>query len=121
MSIMLIVVLCLMPGGGIGENGSSEKSGLQAGEVDAHLEYLSLYMVANSDQFPTEVREYYLGQIEGLDQKIRMIKSALNRFPHNHRVQAQLARTYQRKLALYRNLGITDSDYLLNWKGDYYD
>ena len=107
LSFMLIAVLCLLPGGD-GEKGLANGTAVQAREMDAHLEYLSLYMIANGDRYPSEVREYYLGQMEGLDQKIRMIKSALNRFPENHRIQAQLARAYQSKIDLYRRIGIAN-------------
>jgi hypothetical protein len=119
LSCMLIAVLCLLPGGGTGDADRVDSALAQAGEVDAHLEYLSLYMVANGDQYPPEVREYYLGQIEGLDQKIRMIKSALNRFPDNHRVQAQLAKAYQHKIALYHRIGLTDAQRLPIPTGDH--
>lgn len=112
LSCMLVIILCLLPGGGTGEDNQPDNALAQADEVDAHLEYLSLYMTAKGDQFPSTVRNYYLGQIEGLDQKIRMIKSALNRFPENKRVKAQLAIAYQHKLALYHRMGLTDVDRL---------
>lgn len=112
LSCMLITMLCLLPGGGTGEDGQPDNALAQAEEVDAHLEYLSLYMTAKGDQFPSTVRDYYLGQIEGLDHKIRMIKSALNRYPQNKRVKAQLALAYQHKLALYHRMGLTDVERL---------
>lgn len=112
LSCMLLIVLCLLPGGGNGNSGQPNNALAQAEEIDAHLEYLSLYMTAKGDQFPSPVRNYYLGQIEGLDQKIRMIKSALNRFPENKRVRAQLAIAYRHKLALYHRMGLTDVDRL---------
>ncbi|MCP4567008.1 MAG: hypothetical protein GY841_05445 [FCB group bacterium] len=129
LSCMLISVLCLLPGGGNGNSNQPDNALAQAEEIDAHLEYLSLYMTAKGDQFPSTVRNYYLGQIEGLDQKIRMIKSALNRFPENKRVRAQLAVAYQHKLALYHRMGLTDVDRLpiqaggrsIYERGDFYE
>jgi hypothetical protein len=70
------------------------------------LEYVSIYMMANQDKFPSEVRDYYLGQIEGLNKKIKTIKSALERYPKNQHINAQLAMTYKQKIDLYSQMGL---------------
>jgi hypothetical protein len=100
LSLILIFALSLAP------NSAYEKRATQmepAGTGD--LEYVSLYMMTNQNRFPVEIRDYYLAGMEGLNQKIKTIKSALERFPENRHIKAQLALAYKQKIDLYRELG----------------
>lgn len=125
---VLLIVLCLFPGlDRIDENSVSPVTA-HARELDANLSYLSLYMIANGDMFPDQVREYYLTQLRTLDGKIMMIKDALDRFPENRRIRAQLAMAYAHKLAIYKRIGIGKDDRptmpeaeYSSRKGDIYD
>ncbi len=125
---ILIAFLCLFPGMEAIQTDSDVPESAQAGELDPNLEYLSLYMIANHDIFPDQVREYYLTQLESLEGKIKMIKAALDRFPGNRRIRAQLAMVYRHKLALYQHIGVVDVETIdtvpRNFsakRGDFYD
>ena len=128
-SFLLIAFLCLFPGLDSINDEASPPTLAQASEYEADLSYLSLYMMANNDIFPNQVQEYYLAQFRALDGKIRMIKSALDRFPDNRRIRAQLALAYGHKLALYNRIGLTENNrlpapderYDYSRRGDIYD
>ena len=103
----LIALLCLVPNGSSTNRASDQDTSIRAEEVGSDIAYISLYMMSHHDRFPYEVQDYYLNQLSNLDQQIKMIKSALDRFPNNRQVKEQLARAYSQKLKLYRQLGIS--------------
>lgn len=107
LSLALIAVLFLMPGANIQNAGGPGTGGIRAEVYSPTAEYVSLYMLANSEQFPDEVRAYYLSQLEGLDLRIRTIKSALQKYPHNRQIRAQLARAYSHKIDIFRQVGMS--------------
>lgn len=72
--------------------------------MSSDVKNASLYMLANRDKFPDEVREYYVNWLSGIDRQIKTIKSALDRYPENRQIQAQLAYAYTNKLRLYRRI-----------------
>jgi hypothetical protein len=109
-SCLLITFLCLLPGVKIEDNDYPAGGLARAEEFNSNIEYLSLYMMANGDMFPPEVRDYYLNQVQALDHKIKMIKSALDRFPENRRIKTQLATAYTHKIALYRHIGAVNAE-----------
>ncbi len=107
LSLMLVAVLSLSPGGASHESGPVYQSSIHGGRVNRDIEYVSLYLMANQDKFPSEVRDYYLGQIGGLNQRIKTIKTALERYPQNNHIKAQLAIVYRQKIELYGKLGLS--------------
>jgi len=115
----LIAILCLLPGPAGDDSGYIDENTALAQEYSSNIEYVSLYMMANADQFPPEIQQYYMNQLMSLDQKIRMIKTTLDRFPENRRAQAELAATYGHKLAIYKKLGFTSGDESLPDGGDF--
>jgi len=44
--------------------------------------------------------------MEGLNQKIKTIKSALEHYPQNSHIKAQLALAYRQKIELYAEIGL---------------
>lgn len=104
-SALLIAALCLLPNK-TAEVGTQMFSPTARIDSDRNIEYLSLYMMANGDRFPVEVRDYYLNCAKGLNQKIKTIKSALERYPQNRDIKAQLALAYRQKLELYNLVGM---------------
>ncbi len=119
-SCLLIIFLCLLPGVEVENDGCPAGGLARAEEFNSNIEYLSLYMMANGDMFPLEVRDYYLNQVQALDHKIKMIKSALDRFPENHRIKTQLATAYAHKIALYRRIGAVNAERSAYRAGDLY-
>jgi len=109
-SCLLITFLCLLPGAKVENDGYPTGELARAEEFNSNIEYLSLYMMANGNMFPPEVRDYYLNQVQALNQKIKMIKSALDRFPENRRIKTQLATTYAHKIAIYRRIGTVNAE-----------
>lgn len=106
---ILIMFLCLVPGGRSDYSSAPTGRGVQAKEIDSGRDFLSLYMMADDDRYPMEVREYYLNQLEGLNQKIKMVKAALDKFPENRHIKAHLAMAYEAKIRLYNHLGSIDN------------
>lgn len=107
LSLVLIAVLSLSPGGASHESGAVYQSAAGRNTPSSDIEYVSLYLMANQNRFPSEVRDYYLGHIEGLNQKINTIKSALDRYPQNNHIKAQLAMVYKQKIELYTSMGLS--------------
>jgi hypothetical protein len=107
LSLVLVAVLTLSPGGISHETGNLYRSSTAGEDAGRGVEYVSLYLMANQDRFPTEVRSHYLGHMEGLNQKIKTIKSALERYPQNKHIKAQLAMAYQQKIDLYGRMGLS--------------
>ena len=107
LSLVLVAVLSLSPGGASHRSGPVFQSSRHTPNLSRDIEYVSLYLMANQDKFPSEVREYYLSQIEGLNQRIKTIKSALERYPQNNHIKAQLAMIYKQKIELYGKIGLT--------------
>ena len=70
----------------------------------ADIENVSLFMLANREKFPNEVRSFYVNWLSGIDRQIKTIKTALDRYPENKQIQAQLAYAYASKLRLYRQM-----------------
>lgn len=103
-SLAILMILSLVPGSAIDDNSDSIGSTAFAREYDPGLENVSLLMMSQSDQFPVEVRNYYLTQLQALDGKIRKVKSTLERYPSNRAVREQLTIVYGQKLKLYREL-----------------
>ena len=68
------------------------------------VENVSLYMLANRGKFPNEVRSFYVNWLSGIDRQIKTIKTALDHYPENRQIQAQLAYAYASKLRLYRQM-----------------
>jgi hypothetical protein len=66
--------------------------------------YLSFLLAMEDDHFPAEIQDYYLSQLGALDQRIRTVKAALQRFPENRAIRAQLIAAYQQKISLYKRL-----------------
>jgi hypothetical protein len=107
LSLILIAALSFSP-----EEISQESRAVYSSPVSQRnqatdLGYVSLYLMTNRDKFPAEVREHYLGHIEGLNKKIWTIKSALERYPQNKHIMAQLAMTYRQKIKLYEEMGLS--------------
>jgi hypothetical protein len=107
LSLILVASLSLIPGGVSHESRAVHSSVLGNNGNSDDLEYVSLYLMANQNRFPAEVRHYYLNQMEGLNRKIKTIKSALELYPQNHNIKAQLAYVYRQKIELYEKLGIS--------------
>lgn len=85
--------------------GESEARPLTFVEAErTSTEYLSFILAMESDRFPVEVQDYYLSQLGALDQRIRTVKTALQRFPENRAIRAQLIAAYQQKITLYKRL-----------------
>ena len=105
LSIALVAVLSLSPGGVPHESRLTHGTGMP-GSASRDIEYVSLYLMANQDKFPEPVRDYYIGHMEGLNQKIETIKSALERYPQNNHIKAQLAMAYRQKIELYKEMGM---------------
>ncbi len=106
LSLALVAVLSLTPGGAFNNSGSVYRSMAYQDIGNRDMEYISLFMMTNRDRFPNAVREHYLGHMEGLNQKIKKIKSALERFPQNNHIKAQLAMAYRKKIELYGQMGL---------------
>ena len=106
---ILIMFLSLVPGGRSDYSSAPTGRSVQAEDFDSGNDFLSLYMMADDDRYPMEVREYYLNQLEGLNQKIKMVKTALDRFPENRHIKAHLAMAYEAKIRLYHHLGSIDN------------
>lgn len=109
-TVALIALLCLIPDMSSDTGAPPSSRSVRAEEYKPDSAYLSLYMIAQGDRFPSQVRDYYLNQLDGLDTKIDMIKSTLKRFPNNRQVRAQLAKAYGQKIRLYRQMGVTSGD-----------
>jgi hypothetical protein len=107
LSLILVASLSLIPGGVSHESRAMHHSVLGHNGNSDDFEYVSLYLMANQNRFPMEVRNYYLGQMEGLNQKIKTIKTALELYPQNHNIKAQLAYVYRQKIELYEKLGLS--------------
>lgn len=85
--------------------GESEARPLTFVEAErTSTEYLSFMLAMEGDRFPAEVQDYYLSQLGALDQRIRTVKTALQRFPENRAIRAQLIAAYQQKISLYKRL-----------------
>ncbi|MCK5126367.1 MAG: zf-HC2 domain-containing protein [candidate division Zixibacteria bacterium] len=110
LTFALIALLCLMPGGSSDRENFSKGASIRAEEIGTNASYVSLYMMSHRERFPYEVQDYYLNKLGNLDQQIKMIKSALDRFPNNHQMSEQLVRTYAKKLKLYHQLGIASPE-----------
>jgi hypothetical protein len=122
LSFVLISMLCLHSGNSVGTLGTPYAAAAHADRYDASVFYASLYMMADPDRFPTEVRNHYLGYIEGLDRKIETIKSALDRYPENRQIKAQLALAYKEKIQVYQQMGLTsfgEQAVVIGGGGDY--
>lgn len=105
LSMALIAVLSLSPGGVSHESRLTHRSTVPGG-IYRDMRYISLYLMANQDKFPAQVRDYYLNHMEGLNQKIETIKSVLERYPQNNHIKAQLAMAYRQKIELYEEIGL---------------
>jgi len=105
LSMALVAVLSLSPGGVSHESRLTHRSTAPGG-ISRDMEYVSLYLMANQDKFPVQVRDHYLSHMEGLNQKIETIKSALERYPQNNHIKAQLAMAYRQKIELYEEMGL---------------
>ncbi len=106
-ALLLILALTLMPQQSPVVLTADGPVLLQEYTTDVQAAYLSLYMMAQADRFPPEVRDYYLNRIDGLDHKIRTITSMLEQYPHNRVAKVQLAELYQQKLVVYKEIGLT--------------
>lgn len=113
-TVALIALLCLTPSSSSDTSTALSSSSIRAEEYHPDTAYLSLYMMAQGDRFPSQVRDYYLNQLDGLDTKIKMIKSTLKRFPNNRQVRAQLVKAYGQKIKLYRRMGLTSDEDRVN-------
>lgn len=107
LSLILVAALALSPGGISREARNVHQMSATVKDAQPGVEYISLYLMANRDRFPTEVRSYYLEHMEGLNQKIKTIKSALERYPQNTHIKAQLAMAYRQKIELYGEMGLS--------------
>ena len=106
LSLALIALFTFAPGTG-GHDVDTPSQTATSGDVSSTaMESVSLFLTVNSDHFPPERQEYYLNHMQGLEQKIQTIKSALVRYPHNRHIMAQLALAYEQKIGLYRELGL---------------
>jgi hypothetical protein len=106
LSLALVAVLSLTPGGTFNNSASVYRSMAYQDVGNRDMEYISLFMMTNRDRFPDAVREHYLGHMEGLNQRIKTIKSALERFSQNNHIKAQLAMAYRQKIELYEQMGL---------------
>jgi hypothetical protein len=107
LSLILIAALSHSPNGITRESRAVHSPHVIQNYDASNLEYVSLYLMTNRDRFPSEVRDHYLGYIEGLNKKIKTIKSALERYPQNQHIMAQLAMTYKQKIELYEKIGLS--------------
>jgi|GEM_PF-3461331 hypothetical protein len=102
-TVALLVAFIINPSEKIDERDAQvPTAAVRAGSAD--IENVSLFMLANQGKFPSEVRSFYVNWLSGIDRQIKTIKTALDRYPENKQIQAQLAYAYASKLRLYRQM-----------------
>jgi len=110
LSLLLLALLSLSPGGASHKTSAVYQSASHGMSPSRDIEYVSLYLLANQDRFPREVRYHYLSYMEGLNFRIDKLKSALAQYPSNYHIKDQLAMVYSEKIKLYREIGVMPGD-----------
>lgn len=103
-TIFLVIILTLTPD--LSTDMDGNKFQVQAGELDPDVAYVSLFMMSQGDKYPSEVQDYFISQLNGLNEKITYIKSKLESHPHNQEVRLRLAEVYKQKIYIYKRLEI---------------
>lgn len=104
---LIISILSLLPMANTDKDASPSSDTAIAQDIDNRsVEFVTLYMLSRGDDFPPEVRDYFISRLTALNERIRTIKSALAQFPGNRDVLSQLALAYRGKLDLYREIGL---------------
>ncbi|MEE9442208.1 MAG: zf-HC2 domain-containing protein [candidate division Zixibacteria bacterium] len=103
-TVLLVIILTLMPDLSTDMGGNNNQ--VQAGEINPEVAYVSLFMMSQGDKYPPEVQDYFISQLNGLNEKIAIIKTAMERHPHNQEIKLRLAEVYKQKISIYKRLEI---------------
>ncbi len=104
---VLILALVLFPGTSREDGGHTNNSSVRAEENNSDKAYLSLYLINHPENFPVETHDFYINQLDAINQKTDMIKYVLKKFPNNRQMRLKLANIYSKKIRLYQQLGLS--------------
>ncbi|MFH1701093.1 MAG: zf-HC2 domain-containing protein [Candidatus Zixiibacteriota bacterium] len=103
-TVLLALILTLIPDLSTDMDGANNR--VLAGEINPDVAYVSLFMMSRGDKYPSEVQDYFINRLNGLNEKIAIIKTAMKRHPHNQEIKLRLTEVYKQKIGIYKRLEI---------------